>query len=113
MAQMGLPEEDPNDWSNRSLEHPSKCAQGNFLPLMIVVELIYGDGRDYPRRSLPGIVAGVATTYHHGPLPFLEDMKYHNRERLLDPTPYLQGPLIGPPPPKPKPEDYWKLTSFS
>lgn len=72
----------------------------NFLPLMIVVELIHGDGRDYPRRSLPGIVAGVATTYHHGTLPFLDDMKYHNRERLLDPTPYLQGPLIGPPPQK-------------
>lgn len=70
----------------------------NFLPLMIVVELIHGDGRDYPRRSLPGIVAGVATTYHHGPLPFFDDMKYHNRERLLDPTPSLQGPLIGPPP---------------
>lgn len=72
----------------------------NFLQLMIVVELIHGHGRDYPRRSLPGIAAGVATTYHHGPLPFLDDMKYHNRERLLDPTPYLQGPLIGPPPKK-------------
>lgn len=66
----------------------------NFLPLLIVVELIHGDGRDYPRRSLPGIVAGVTTTHHHGLLPFFDDMKYHNRERLPDPAPYLRGPLI-------------------
>lgn len=53
-------------------------------------------GRDYPRRSLPGIVAGVATTYHHGPLPFFDDMNYYKRDRLLDPAPYLRGSLIGP-----------------
>lgn len=68
----------------------------NTLPLMTVVELIHGDGRDYPRCTLPGIFAGVATTHHHGSLPLIEDMEYHNHKRLIDPAPYLWGHRMGP-----------------
>lgn len=58
----------------------------NFLPLMTLVELIPGDGREYPRRSLPGIVAGLQPRITTA-LTLLDDMKYHNRERLLSVTP--------------------------
>lgn len=70
----------------------------NFLPAVTDVELVHGDGREYPNHPLPGVVASVATTYHHHSLPFFDHMKNHKRERLFDPAPYLPGPLIGPPP---------------
>lgn len=66
----------------------------NFFPTTIVVELVYGDGRVYPTASFPAVVAGLPTTYHHGPIPFFSSMKNHARERLLDPSRYLTG--IGP-----------------
>lgn len=65
----------------------------NFLPAAIVVELEDGDGREYLRKSLPGIVANRATTYHHGTESFLTLVRNHARERILDPTRYFQGPL--------------------
>lgn len=67
----------------------------NFLPAITVVELVYVDGREYPDHSLPSTVASVAPTYHHHSLPFFDQMKNHKREGLLDPEPYLPGPLIG------------------
>ena len=68
----------------------------NFLPAITVVELVHGDGREYPIHSLPGIVASVTTTYHHNSLPFFDHMKNHKRERLCNPANYLPGPQIGP-----------------
>jgi len=68
----------------------------NFLPTSIVVELVHGDGRVYPWASLPGVVAGLTTTYHHDSDPFFSSMRDHTRERLLDPSQCLPGPLIGP-----------------
>lgn len=68
----------------------------NFWPTSIVVELVYGDGHVYSNRSLPAVVAGLTTTYHHESVPFFSTMKDHRRERLLDPGRYLPGPTIGP-----------------
>jgi hypothetical protein len=68
----------------------------SFLPTSIVVELVYGDGRVYTNGSLPAVVAGLTTSYHHDSVPFFNSMKDHTRERLLDPGRYLPGPLIGP-----------------
>jgi hypothetical protein len=67
----------------------------NFFPTSIVVELVHGDGRVYPKTSLPGIVAGLCTTYHHAPTSFFEAMKDRTRERLLDPSECRPGPKIG------------------
>ncbi|KFY21184.1 hypothetical protein V491_03097 [Pseudogymnoascus sp. VKM F-3775] len=68
----------------------------NFCPASIIVELVYGDGRLYERGSLPYYVAGFPTTYHHDPIPFFQSMGSHTRERLLDPSLYLPGHIIGP-----------------
>jgi len=68
----------------------------NFFPASIVVELVHGNGRVYSTASLPAVVAGLPTTYHHDPLPFFVSMKDRTRERLLDPRQYLPGPSIGP-----------------
>lgn len=65
----------------------------NFLPEAILVELVHGDGRVYPYGSLPGMVAGLPTTYHHESEPLLTSMRDPTRERLLDPGEYLPGPL--------------------
>ncbi|MCJ1345778.1 hypothetical protein MMC31_003987 [Peltigera leucophlebia] len=79
-----------------ALQAVANVRRVNFLPAMTVVELVHGDGREYPIRSLPGIVASVTTTYHHNSRPFFDHMKNHKRERLFDPAPYFPGPLIGP-----------------
>ena len=68
----------------------------HFLPTSIVVELVYGDGRVYTNRSLPAFMAGLMISYHHDSVPFFESMKDHTRERLLDPSRYLLGPLMEP-----------------
>lgn len=49
----------------------------NFFPHTIVVELVVGDGRVYARGSLPGIVAGLATTYHHASISFFDLVRSH------------------------------------
>jgi hypothetical protein len=61
-----------------------------------VAELVYGDGRVYTNGSLPAFMAGLMISYHHDSVPFFESMKDNTRERLLDPSRYLPGPLIGP-----------------
>jgi hypothetical protein len=68
----------------------------HFFPDSMVVEIFFGDGRTYPTASLPAAVAGLVTTYHHEPISFLDSMRSHTRERLLDPSQYLPGPRIGP-----------------
>lgn len=65
----------------------------NFLPASIVVELVHGDGRVYSSASLPGVVAGLSTTYHHDAIPFFNSMRDDTRDRLVDPGQYLPGPL--------------------
>lgn len=52
----------------------------------MVVELALNDGRSYEPQSLPGIVAGRTTLYHHSETPFLNSMKNLYRERRLDPA---------------------------
>ncbi|CAG7990596.1 unnamed protein product [Penicillium salamii] len=66
-----------------------------YLPTWTVVELSYGDGRIYEPGSLPGIVAGRTTLYHHGPEPFHARMKQQTRARYVDPLQYTasSGPL--------------------
>ena len=68
----------------------------NFLPTSMVVELVHDDERTYQNKSLPAVVAGLPTSYHHDPRPFFSSMKDHTRERLLDPAQHLPGPRIGP-----------------
>ena len=65
----------------------------NFLPAAIVVELEYGDGKEYSRKSLPGTVANRAITYHHGIGSFVSSVRNHTRERVLDPAGYVSCPL--------------------
>ncbi|KAJ5723363.1 hypothetical protein N7488_001398 [Penicillium malachiteum] len=66
-----------------------------YLPTWTVVELSYGDGHIYEPRSLPGIVAGRTTLYHHGEEPFYARMKKQTRARYIDPLQYTasSGPL--------------------
>lgn len=68
----------------------------NFTMVHILVELVWGDGRQYPDSSLPGKVAGRPTHYHHESVPFFEGLTQKMRERILDPRSYLPGPSIGP-----------------
>ena len=62
----------------------------------ILVELVYGDGREYGHNTLPGIVAGRITTYRHSPEPFIASTQNLARQRSQDPALYLPGPPIGP-----------------
>ncbi|CAI7665686.1 unnamed protein product [Penicillium discolor] len=55
-----------------------------YLPLWTVVELEYGDNRVYERMSLPRIVAGRTTMYHHAEAPFYSLMKNLTATRQLD-----------------------------
>lgn len=66
-----------------------------FLPSLTVVELIHDDNRIYAGQSLPGIVAGRTTLYHHSETPFFHTMRDLKRERRLDPARY-DIPMIGP-----------------
>jgi hypothetical protein len=66
----------------------------HFFPASIVVEIVYGDGRVYKRKSLPALMAGLVITYHHDSVSFFEPMKDHIRERLLDPAQHLPGSNI-------------------
>lgn len=61
----------------------------------MVVELALNDGRSYEPQSLPGIVAGRTTPYHHSETPFLNSMKNLYRERRLDPAKW-EFPELGP-----------------
>lgn len=67
-----------------------------YMPYYIVVELVYGDGREYGNQSLPGKIAGRNAVYHHSPVRFFDTMEDLNRQRRLDPAAYNEeevGPM--------------------
>ncbi|PKX90721.1 uncharacterized protein P174DRAFT_376226 [Aspergillus novofumigatus IBT 16806] len=51
----------------------------------------YGDGRTYEPRSLPGIVAGRTTLYHHADEPFYPKMRNQTRARFIDPAQHMNS----------------------
>ena len=61
----------------------------SFISPIIVVELCDQDGKKYERRSLPGIVGGRTTIYHHSDMPFW-GMAEQARERLINPLDAVQ-----------------------
>ncbi|KAJ5081372.1 hypothetical protein NUU61_009636 [Penicillium alfredii] len=62
-----------------------------YLPNWTIVELRHGDGRVYKPKSLPGVVAGRTTLYHHEEEPFYKAMKDHTRVRAIDPQQYTNN----------------------
>lgn len=66
-----------------------------FLPSMTVIDLARDVNRIYDAKSLPGIVAGRSTLYHHDACPFFNEMRDLKRERRIDPARY-EIPEIGP-----------------
>lgn len=48
----------------------AKIRRANFFPASIIVELEYGDSHVYGSFSLPFIVVGLPTSYHHEKDPF-------------------------------------------
>lgn len=48
------------------------------------------DGRTYPDRSLPGVVAGCTTLYHHGLDPYWRGMSQQRKWIVPDPTMDIQ-----------------------
>lgn len=58
------------------------------MPHWTVVELKYGDGRTYAAKSLPGIVAGRTTLYHHQAESFFKSFRSRARARRIDPATY-------------------------
>ncbi|PLN85034.1 hypothetical protein BDW42DRAFT_18441 [Aspergillus taichungensis] len=61
----------------------------NFISPIIVVELCHQDGRKYERISLPGVVGGRLTIYHHSNIPFWGTAE-QARERLINPSDAVQ-----------------------
>lgn len=59
-----------------------------FLPSMTVVDLAHNDSRIYNPKSLPGVVAGRTTLYHHDATPYFNTMRDLKRERRIDPAGY-------------------------
>ncbi|EFQ97899.1 hypothetical protein MGYG_00936 [Nannizzia gypsea CBS 118893] len=57
----------------------------NWFGVYCYVELHTGDGRSYGRHSLPGLVAGKTTTYHHSSRGFWDEMKSLSLIRRIDP----------------------------
>ncbi|KAL5324693.1 hypothetical protein ACEPPN_009241 [Leptodophora sp. 'Broadleaf-Isolate-01'] len=57
-----------------------------YMPHWTIVELEYGDGRVYEPKSLPGIVGGCTTLYHHAEAPFYDSMRNMTRARRVDPA---------------------------
>ncbi|KAJ5657523.1 uncharacterized protein N7484_001172 [Penicillium longicatenatum] len=62
-----------------------------YLPNWTIVELTHGDGRNYEPMSLPGVVAGRTTLYHHEPEPFYMAMKDKSRVRVVDPQQHMDA----------------------
>lgn len=78
-----------------ALENLVNAKSITFLPSMTVVDLVHDDNRIYDAKSLPGIVAGRSTLYHHDASPFFNEMRDLKRERRIDPARY-EIPEIGP-----------------
>lgn len=67
-----------------------------YLPNWTIVELRHGDGRTYEPMSLPGVVAGRTTLYHHEEEPFYKAMKDQTRVRAIDPQEHMNKNQILP-----------------
>lgn len=59
----------------------------NWFGYYCYVELCVDD-KSYDRHSLPEIVAGKATMYHHSQASFWKDVENHALSRLVDPAAY-------------------------
>ncbi|KAJ5184433.1 hypothetical protein N7491_007702 [Penicillium cf. griseofulvum] len=66
-----------------------------YLPSWAVLELECGDGRVYEPQSLPGVIAGRTTLYHHSQPRCYETTGNVTRARQLDPSQHVTifGPL--------------------
>ncbi|KAH8682817.1 hypothetical protein BGZ60DRAFT_398780 [Tricladium varicosporioides] len=85
---MTFPSKEQNTALLVALEPIANVREIIYMPHWTIVELEYGDGRNYEPKSLPGIVAGRTTLYHHAEAPFYESMKNKARERRIDPSQY-------------------------
>lgn len=62
-----------------------------YLPNWTIVELKYDDGHKYELRSLPGIVAGQTTLYHHEKRLFNANLRSQARIHFTDPAQYMSN----------------------
>ena len=77
---------------NEALASQMSIRRITFFIGFTVVELTYGDGRTYARASLPAMVAGIPTSYHHKATSFMGEMRSLTMARFVDPQPE-GGPL--------------------
>ncbi|KAJ5375059.1 hypothetical protein N7517_007065 [Penicillium concentricum] len=70
----------------KALEPLANIRPVMYLPSLTIIELEYGDSRVYGPRSLPGIVAGRTTIYHHSESPVYKSMKSLSGEEALTVT---------------------------
>jgi hypothetical protein len=88
---MAFPTKEQNIRLLTALEPFASIRAVLYLPSWTVVELRYGDGRVYEPESLPGIVAGRTTLYHHAEGPFYHNMRGQTRARFIDPAQYMNN----------------------
>ncbi|KAE8413254.1 hypothetical protein BDV36DRAFT_304269 [Aspergillus pseudocaelatus] len=88
---MAFPTKEQNITLLTALEPFANIRAILYLPNWTIVELRYGDGRIYEPQSLPGIVAGRTTLYHHAEGPFYHKMRSQTRARFIDPAQYMNS----------------------
>ncbi|KAI9759727.1 MAG: hypothetical protein M4579_002112 [Chaenotheca gracillima] len=89
----------PNDEQKRSillgLLNLANVKAVTWLGPSCYVELHTGDDRTYGRHSLPGMVGGKRTTYHHSDVDlWVNDMGDLARARAIDPGAVTTGPRL-------------------
>lgn len=89
---MAFPTKEQNITLLTALEPFANIRAILYLPNWTIVELRYGDGRVYEPRSLPGIVAGRTTLYHHAEGPFYHRMRSQTRARFIDHAQHMNSP---------------------
>ncbi|KFY47121.1 hypothetical protein V494_00165 [Pseudogymnoascus sp. VKM F-4513 (FW-928)] len=92
---MTFPTKDQNIAILTALEPIANVRAIIYMPIWTIVELEYGDGREYQLASLPGTVGARTTLYHHEEEPFYKTMSKMARDRKLDPA---QSSIPGPTP---------------
>lgn len=80
------PSKDQMDEISFALCHLASVKRITYVWKITIVELKI-DGRTYERRSLPGIVAGCTTLYHHSPDSYWGGMS--KRKRWMVPNPAM------------------------
>jgi hypothetical protein len=85
---MAFPTKEQNITLLTALEPIANIRGVIYMPHWTVVELEYGDGRVYEAKSLPGIVGGRTTLYHHAEAPYFKSLKNATRARRIDPAQY-------------------------